>query len=206
MRDPNFVTELATRPQSAVHPARKAMIDSQLRTSGINAPFVLDRMAAVAREDFVPETSRAVAYIDRAIALGDGKWLAAPLVQGAMLQEAAPTPADKALLVDGGSGYLAELLRPLVATLDVISAEEVIKSGRKGPYDLIVVDGAAEMLPDALAKRLADDGRIVTGTVSQGITRLAVGRRVGKTLALMPVEDMGIPRLAQFDAPKGWSF
>src|SRR3569623_3843991 len=105
---PSEVTLVEDRPvaggQSA---ARKAMIDSQLRTSGVNAPAVLARMAAVAREDFVPASARGIAYIDRAIALGDGRWLAAPLVQGMMLQDARPTQADKALLVDGGSGYLA---------------------------------------------------------------------------------------------------
>ena len=97
------------------------MIDSQLRTSGVNAEFVLRRMDAVARERFVPAAARGFAYIDRAIALGDGRYLAAPVVQGMMLQESRPTLADKALLVDGGSGYLAELLRPLVGSLDVIS-------------------------------------------------------------------------------------
>ena len=90
------------------------MIDSQLRTSGVSAEWVLRRMDAVERERFVPESARGFAYIDRAIPLGDGRYLAAPTVQGMMLQEARPTAADKALLVDGGSGYLAELLRPLV--------------------------------------------------------------------------------------------
>ena len=47
--------------------ARKAMIDSQLRTSGVNEPFVLARMAAVAREDFVPEGAKPIAYMDRAV-------------------------------------------------------------------------------------------------------------------------------------------
>jgi len=53
--------------------ARRAMIDSQLRTSGVNAEPVLRRMAEVARERFVPETARGFAYIDRAIALGNGR-------------------------------------------------------------------------------------------------------------------------------------
>ena len=78
--------------------ARKAMIDSQLRTSGINAPAVLARMGEVPREDFVPAGARGVAYMDRAIALGGGRHLAPPLVQGMMLQEARPTSADKALI------------------------------------------------------------------------------------------------------------
>ena len=201
------MTELATRTDpTGQNASRKAMIDSQLRTSGVNAPFVLERMGAVAREDFVPESARTIAYIDRAIPLGGGKWLAAPLVHGSMLQEADPSGAETALVIDGGSGYLPELLRPLVASLDVRTPEEVLKAGRKTGYDLILVDGAAEQVPETLAKRLADDGKLVTGLVSNGVTRLAVGRKVGKTLALMPVDDMGIPRLPEFDAPKNWSF
>src|SRR3546814_16821837 len=79
------------------------MIDSQLRTSGVNEEFVLARMAAVPREDFVPAEARSVAYIDRAIALGEGRFLAAPLFHGRMLALARPTTDDKALIVDGRS-------------------------------------------------------------------------------------------------------
>ena len=57
--------------------ARKAMVDSQLRTSGVNAEWVLRRMGAVARERFEPDHARAFAYIDRAIALDNGRHLAA---------------------------------------------------------------------------------------------------------------------------------
>ena len=57
--------------------ARRAMIDSQLRPSGVNEPRVLAAMARIPREDFVPVAMRSAAYIDRAIALGDGRFLAA---------------------------------------------------------------------------------------------------------------------------------
>ncbi|MEZ5695703.1 MAG: protein-L-isoaspartate O-methyltransferase [Sphingomonadaceae bacterium] len=195
----------ATRPAPDFAAARRAMLDSQLRTSGVNEPFVLARMGEVAREDFVPETMRSAAYMDRAIALGDGRHLAAPLVQGRMLAEAKPVATDTALVVDGGSGYLAELLRPLVGSLTVQNAEEAIK-GRKGGFSLIVVDGAAEEIPTSLARRMADDGRIVTGLAERGVTRLAVGRKIGGELSLLPVADIGMPVLAEFAAPKGWSF
>ena len=181
------------------------MIDSQLRTSGVNAEPVLRRMGDVAREDFVPEAARGFAYIDRAIALGGGRHLAAPVVHGMMLQEARPGPGDKALLVDGGSGYLAELLRPLVGSLEVVSpAEAVAASG--GDFTLLVIDGAVGHLPDALARRLADGARVVAGVVEDGITRLAIGREAGGTVALLPLAELGIPVLPEFTAPKGWSF
>src|SRR6187399_2091395 len=118
----NTVTIVEDRPMAGHEAARKAMVDSQLRTSGVNAEPVLRRMSQVARERFVPEAARGFAYIDRAIGFGDGRQLAAPVVHGMMLQEARPSLSDKALLVDGGSGYLAELLRPMVGVLEVVTA------------------------------------------------------------------------------------
>ena len=201
------MTEVATRPETTgFAAARKAMIDSQLRTSGVNEDFVLRRMRDVPREDFVPESVRSAAYVDRAIPLGKGKWLAAPLVHGMMLEEAAPTGHESALVVDGGSGYLPELMRPLVASLEVMSADDALGKSRKGDFDLILVDGAVEHVPDVLAKRLADGGRIVTGLVSRGVTRMAVGRKSGKGVALLPILELGIPVLHEFDKPTGWSF
>lgn len=182
--------------------ARRAMIDSQLRTSGVNEPWVLAAMDSVAREDFVPEGMKASAYIDRAIPLGNGRSLAAPLVHGWMLSEAAPTTADTALLVCG-SGYLDALLRPLVGTLDKAEAKDAPK---KGGYSLIVIDGAVEELPAAIADALAEDGRIVTGLVERGVTRLAVGRKAAGEIAYLPLAEIGIPVLSDFAAPRRWSF
>lgn len=183
------------------------MIDSQLRTSGVNAEPVLRRMAEVAREDFVPATARGFAYIDRAIALGDGRHLAAPVVHGMMLQEARPGPSDKVLLVDGGSGYLAALLQPMVGSLEVVTPAEAVAPSRKGgDFTLLVVDGAVEQLPEALGRRLAEGARAVAGVVDDGITRLAIGRKAAGAVALLPLAELGIPVLPEFAIPKGWSF
>lgn len=186
--------------------ARRAMIDSQLRTSGVTAPVAIARMAEVAREDFVPEAARAAAYGDRAIALGDGGFLPAPLVQGMMLQEAAPTASDHAILVDGGSGYLAQLLRPLVASLSVLTPAEALTQGDAQNATLLLVEGAAEMLPETLVARLADGARIVTGLSDKGVTRLAIGRKANGEAVLQPIADLGMPVFAAFAAPRRWSF
>lgn len=185
--------------------ARRAMIDSQLRTSGVNEPWVLARMNAVPREDFVPEAARSVAYIDRAVPLGGGAMLAAPLVHARMLAEARPTAADRVLVIDGGSGYLPALLEGVAGSVATMTADEAGK-GRGGDFTLLMIDGAAEHLPEALAKRLADDARVVTGIVEDGVTRLAIGRKAGGQIALLPLAEIGIPRLAAFDKPKAWSF
>jgi len=185
--------------------ARKAMLDSQLRTSGINEAYVLERMGIVPREDFVPENARGTAYMDRAIRLTDGGYLPAPLFHGAMLSEARPTATDSVLIIEGGSGYLAALIEPLVSSVKTISPAEALEA-KKGKYSLILVDGAIEHVPANLAKLVATDGRIVTGLVERGVTRLATGRKSGKSLALLPLAEMGIPRMGEFDKPASWSF
>ena len=187
--------------------ARRAMVDSQLRTSGVNEAYVLQRMGTVPREDFVPAGARGTAYMDRAINLGGERFLSAPLVHAKMLAEAEPRASDRVLVVDGGSGYLPELIRPLVGKLDVITPEEATGSSRKrATYSLLLIDGAIEDFPEALVKRVEQGGRVVTGTIKNGVTRLAVGRRVGARISLLPLAEIGIARLVQFDRPKEWSF
>ncbi len=199
-----MTTNTQSRPEFSV--ARKAMIDCQLRPSGVNEPFVIERMGVVPREDFVPESARGTAYMDRAIRLGDGGFLPAPLFHGAMLGEARPVSDDRVLIIDAGSGYLPALVEPLVGSLDVISPVEAANAKKKGDYTLVLVDGAIEHVPANLAKQVAEDGRIVTGLVDRGVTRLATGRKSGKALALLPLAEMGIPRLGAFDKPASWSF
>jgi protein-L-isoaspartate(D-aspartate) O-methyltransferase len=195
-----------TTTLSDTHTARRAMIDSQLRTSGVNEEYVLARMLAVPREDFLPAEKVSVAYIDRAVMLGDQGHMAAPLFYGKLLLEAAPMPDDSVLLVGGGTGYLAALLRPLVADLTEVTAAQALGMTGTGNHSLIVIDGAIEQLPDSLVAQLADDGRVVTGLVLRQVTRLAAGRKVAGKVNLQPVEDLGIPVLHAFDAPKGWTF
>lgn len=186
--------------------ARRAMIDSQLRPSGVNDPAVIDAFARIAREAFVPAAARGHAYIDRAIPLGDGQALAAPLFHGRMLTEAAPVADDRVLVVTGGSGYLAALSELLAGSVTVITAADAAAGKAKGRFSLILVDGAIEQLPDSLSARLEDAGRLVTGLVERGVTRLAIGRKAAGAVALLPLAEMGIPVLAEFAAPKRWSF
>ncbi|MCJ1960396.1 protein-L-isoaspartate O-methyltransferase family protein [Novosphingobium mangrovi (ex Hu et al. 2023)] len=193
------------RSATAPNEARRAMISSQLRTSGVNEPWVLTAMASVAREDFVPADWKEAAYIDRAVPLGEGRFLAAPLFYGAALTEADPTQAKKILLVGDANGYYAALLRTLVAEFDTITPAQALEAGQGG-YDLILVDGAAEELPEALVARLDDEGRVVTGEILRGVSRLAVGVKTAGHLALLPVHEQGIPAVPEFAAPKRWSF
>lgn len=187
--------------------ARRAMIDSQLRTSGVNEEFALRRMMAVPREDFLPDDRAGLAYIDRSIPLGQDAALASPVFYGKMLVEAAPEPSDDVLIVEGGTGYLAELVRPLAGSVRTVSVEDAARGTLpEGAFSLLLIDGAVEHLPEALAEIVVEEGRVVAGLVLREVTRLASGRKVAGHLALAPVEDLGIPILHAFDRPRGWTF
>ena len=185
--------------------ARRAMIDSQLRVSGINQEWLLAILARVPREDYVPATARGHAYIDRAIPLGNGQSLPAPLFQASLLAEAKPQAHEKVLVISP-AGYLSALVEPLVQSVETVDPAGANGVQTPSAYDLVLIDGAIEQLPDNLLNALLDGGRVVTGLVLRGVTRLAAGTKSGGAVNLDPLADMGIPVLREFAAPKGWSF
>lgn len=182
--------------------ARRAMIDSQLRVTGVNSPAILAAFNAVPREDFVPADRRAVAYADRAVPLGAGKSLSPALTYGQML-EAADATSDDSVLVISGNGYLEALASKLSG--NVVRAEN-LAAALGGPYAVILIDGAAEVLPDSLAELLADDGRVVTGLVERGVTRLALARKAGGKVIATALGEADFAVLPDLAAPKKWSF
>lgn len=184
--------------------ARRAMIDSQLRVSGVNDPAILAAFLAVPREDFVPEARRPVAYADRAVALGDGAVLSPALTYGQMLTAAEPTAADSVLVIGNPGGYLAALAEKLADKVTLVSANGDWAAA--GEHSLVLVDGAIEDVPAALANVVAADGRLVTGVVERGVTRLALGRKAAGALALTVLAEADFAALTAFAAARKWSF
>src|SRR5215210_276210 len=84
---------------------RRAMIASQLRTTGTNDPRVLAAMGEVARERFVPAGRAPLAYADALVPLKPGRELNSPMALGRLLTEAAPREGEKVLVVAAATGY-----------------------------------------------------------------------------------------------------
>jgi protein-L-isoaspartate(D-aspartate) O-methyltransferase len=204
--------------------ARLAMVESQLRPEGVVDPAIVQAMGSVAREKFVPDHVRSLAYVDRALPLGGGRFLSAPAALGQLLTQMMPERGQRALIVGGGTGYSAAVLKtigldPVVVESDPELAALARKAGvrvveapleagdpKGGTYHQILIDGAVEYIPDAIVAQLADGGRLGTALIDHGITRLVVGRKAGGAFGYLSVGDAGVPALPGFSRPKEFIF
>jgi len=201
--------------------ARRVMVDTQLRPSGITDRRLLGAFGSVERERFVPANRRDLAYIDDVQAIGTvagHRFLSAPTPLARLLQLADPREHDRVLDIACGTGYTAALLSGLVA--EVVALEEepaLVQAARTaladyanvrvhqgklsqgapdyGPYDVIVLEGAVEKVPAAYFEQLAEGGRLVA-IVREGIMGVAhVYFRHGGDIATRAEFDASMPAL-----------
>ena len=204
--------------------ARAAMVESQLRPQGVTDPAVLQVMGALEREKFLPSHTRPLAYVDRAVAIGDGRFMAAPAMLGQLLTEMVPERGQRALVIGAGSGYSAAVMAAI--GLEVVAVEDSaelaararelgidtvkgpLEAGwaKAAPYDHILIDGAIEYIPDAIVDQLTDSGRLGTALVAGAVSRLIVGRKAGGSFGYLAVGDFGVPALPGFHRPQSFTF
>jgi len=200
------------------------MIDSQLRPEGVTDAAVVTAMATIEREKYLPEAVRPLAYADRAVALGDGRFIPPPSILGQLLTQMAPTPGQRALVVGAGTGYSCAVLTHI--GLDVVGLEssaalaarardlgiDVVEGpleagwSEAAPYDQILIDGAIETIPDAIIAQLGDGGRLGTSLIERGVARLIVGRKAGGGFGYLSLGDAGTPALPGFRRPTTFIF
>jgi protein-L-isoaspartate(D-aspartate) O-methyltransferase len=208
---------------------RRAMVESQLRTTGVNDPRVVAAMGAVPRERFVPGERASTAYAELLLPLGNDRALNPPLALGRLLTEVQPQADEKVLLIGAATGYAAAVLAKLAGSVvaleedkDLLATAKAALAGvdnvtlvagplakghkARAPYDVILFDGAVEIVPDAIVDQLVDGGRLATAIVDQGVTRLATGRRVGAAFGLVPFADVAAAILPGFAKPRTFSF
>lgn len=202
--------------------ARKVMVDNQLRTAGITDRRVLAAMGEVPREQFVPEVRRGLAYIDEAIAVGGARKLGAPAPFAKLIQLAEVDGTDHVLDLGCGTGYSAAVLGQLAASVVAVESEPALAAtarsalaavgatnvtvvegaletaGKsKGPYDVIVIEGTVEQVPDALFGQLKPEGTLVALLAQAGRPAVAhLFARSGKGIASRAVFDAQLPPLA----------
>lgn len=207
---------------------RRAMIASQLRTTGTNDPRVLAAMGEVPRERFVPAARASLAYADALVPLKLGRDFNSPMALGRLLTEASPRPNERALVVAAATGYAAAVLARLAGSVVALEEDPELAAEARAnlagsgitlaegpladgwpegaPYDLILIDGAVESVPDSLVAQLADGGRLASGLVENGVTRLAIGRRAGEGFGMAAFADAAAAILPGFAKPRAFRF
>ena len=204
--------------------AREAMVESQLRPQGVTDPAVLEAMGTIERERFLPQHTRPMAYVDRAISIGEGRFLSAPAVLGQLLTQMKPEAGQRALVVGAGTGYSAAVLAAMDLKVTAVeSSADLAAAAREqrikvvegpleagfsdaAPYEQILIDGAVEYIPDEIVDQLADGGRLGAAIIDRGVTRLVVGRKAGGAFGYLSIGDAGVPALPGFSRTKAFTF
>jgi len=214
--------------------ARRMMVDGQVRTSDVTDQRLIAAMLDVPRERFVPEQNTALSYLDLDVALGEGRSarrLLKPMVLAKLIQAAGIRAQDRVLDVACGTGYSSAVLARLASTVfaleDDASLAERSRDNMRAlgidnvqivtgplpqgwsaaaPYDVIVLNGAAETVPEQLLRQLADGGRLVgvvgKAPASKAVFHLSTG---GRTTGV-PVFDAAAPALPGFAEPPSFVF
>ena len=178
------------------------MLRRHIEGRGISDPRVLDAMAAVPREEFVPPGMTRHAYRDGPLPIGDGQTISQPYVVAMMAEAAELKTGDRVLEVGTGSGYAAAVFSRIADVVYTIerhasladSARERLGAlgfgnvhvghgdGTRGwpdhaPYDAIVVAAGGRSVPEALREQLAPGGRLLAGEMVV-LGRTAMGETV----------------------------
>lgn len=205
--------------------ARLNMVESQIRPNEVTDPLIIEAMSQMPREAFVPERLAGVAYVDEALAVGNGRYLMEPMILARLLQAAEIQADDLALVIGCGSGYSAAVLARLAGTVVAIEAtaelvdqasetlaslgidnaaviEAPLTDGypKQAPYDVILFGGAVSEVPRHLTDQLADGGRLVAvAAKSAGLGHGVLVTRHGASVVEREIFDAGTPLLPGFE-------
>lgn len=210
---------------------RFTMVESQVRTNDVTDARIIAAMHEVPRETFVPAAKRALAYADVDIELVRGRFLLAARTFAKLLQLAAVKETDKVLDLGCTTGYSTAIISRLApsvigleqdADLVRMACDAVPAAGGKSasivqgalydglrdkaPYDVILINGAVEKVPDGLLAQLGDGGRLVTvlgaGPLGKACLFMRDQNHVGRRFAF----DAPAPLLAGFRETVGFVF
>ncbi len=187
---------------------RRMMVDTQVRPSDVTKYPIIEALLAVAREDFVPDAQREAAYADRNMDLGAGRTLIEARTLAKML-DALDIQGDELVLDVGcGLGYSTAVTARMAEMVIGVEEDEMMSSDAQaqlaeagadnaivhvgplaegaaehGPYDVILVQGGVEDLPQALLDQLKDGGRIAVIFMSGALGEVKIGHKRGAQIS-----------------------
>jgi protein-L-isoaspartate(D-aspartate) O-methyltransferase len=215
--------------------ARQKMVDGQVRPSDVTDSRIIDAMFAIPRETFVPEAQRALAYLDLDIDVSASgapkRFLLRPAVTAKMLQAAEVGETDNVLVVGCASGYLAALAARLAQKVTATECDSSLAAkasanlaalalgnvtvktapvadgdSANAPFDVILLNGAAEIVPEGLYRQLKEGGRLVGAFALAGPQRAMIVTASHGDFGHRALFDTAIPVLPGLERPAAFVF
>jgi protein-L-isoaspartate(D-aspartate) O-methyltransferase len=211
--------------------ARLTMVNNQLRPNRVDDPNVLDAMAEIPRERFLPKALRGVAYADEDLPLPDGSWLIEPLALARLIQAAGVRPSDVVLVIGCSTGYAGVVLSRLATTVILVEPEAraqtlerlldelgvdnvaVVVSDNpadghpsQAPFDVIFLVGSVASVPPALFEQIGETGRIVAVIDDGRIGKALLFTRLHGVVGQREMFDAQIPPCPGLVSSPGFAF
>jgi protein-L-isoaspartate(D-aspartate) O-methyltransferase len=210
--------------------ARRNMVDGQVRTADVTDLRILSAMLDIPRENFVPPASAALAYLDLDLAVGDGsRRLLKPMVLAKLIHAADIAATDQILDVGCATGYAAAVLARIaghVVALEqdagLVQAARTALAGQPNvsvvsgpltggwpqgaPYDVVLLEGATEIVPQTFLGQLKDGGRLLCILGNGPAAKAMLYCRSGDELGGRPIFDANAAVLPGFAKTPAFAF
>ena len=209
--------------------ARRNMVDGTIRTADVTDLRLLSAFQETARERFVPANVASLAYVDFDLPVAARRFLMQPRVLSKLLQVGDIKGTDRVLDVGCATGYgaailsrigahvvaleedaeLARMARESLAdrpNVEVVSGSLAAGWAAAAPFDVIVVEGATEVVPETLLRQLSDGGRLLCVLGGDPAAKAMLYRRCGDDVGGRTVFDAAAPVLPGFSRPLAFAF
>lgn len=203
---------------------RTTMVDTQVRPSDVTKYPIIDAMLSVAREDFVPASHRDAAYIGENMDIGAGRVILEPRTLAKMLDALDIAPHELVLDIGSAFGYSTAIVSRIAQAVVAVEEDEtmardaqealsntgadnaIVHTGamkmgaaEHGPYDVILVQGGVDHVPDSIEAQLKDGGRIAALFMDGALGEVRIGYKMDGALTWRLAFNAAAPVVPGFE-------